>query len=138
MKNQRTDKDWQKLLDEGKISEEGQKNADGKAYRLLYQALNTDPEIDIPADFAHRISTQIVPASTTSGSRVWIVAAVTLGLSLILCGALLFFLYPAFFRTLSEYSGVLGFAGLVLLAVQAADYWLIQRRQNVQFNLPSI
>jgi len=138
MKNQRTDKDWQKMLDEGKTPEEAENNADEKVYRLLYQALNTGPEIDIPADFALRVSAQIAPVAAKSASRAWIAAVVTLGLALIICGALLFFIYPTFFRTLSEYSGVLGFAGLLLVAVQAADYWLIQRHQNVQFNLPSI
>jgi uncharacterized protein YjeT (DUF2065 family) len=125
------------MLDEGNTSSEGQNHPDEKAYRLLYEALNTSPEIDIPANFAERISLEIVPVPSKSSSRVWVLVAIALGLSLIICGALLFFVYPTFFRTLTEYSGVLSFAGLLLVAVQVADYWLVQRRLTIRFSLPS-
>lgn len=136
MKNQRTDKDWQKMLDEGNTPTEDPSNSDERAYRLVYEALNDSPEINISANFAERISSQIVPEPAKSSSRAWLVVAIVLGLSLTICGALLFFVYPASFRALMDYSGILCFAGLLFVAVQAADYWLVQRQHKFQLDLP--
>ena len=129
MKDLDKDQKWQDQLDEGKYGDEVDR--EGQAYRLLYEALQQEPNIVIPTDFAERVAQQAVGQSVSNNGSYWLLAAVFVLLATFTCGIVLFFSSPNYFQLLQSNLNILGFAGLIFITVQVADYYLIQRKQVI-------
>ena len=131
MKESDKDQKWQDRLDEGKLTAGNKVDRGGQAYQFLYKALQQEPDVVIPADFAERVAQQAVSQSKSKSNWYWLLAIVLAGLATFICGTVLFFSSPNYFQLLQSNLNILGFAGLAFIAVQVADYYLVQRKQTI-------
>lgn len=131
MKDLNKDQKWQDQLDEGKLTAGDEVDREGQAYQFLYEALQQEPDILIPTDFAERVAQQAVRQSLSKNSSYWLLAIFLVVLATFICGIVLFLSAPNYFQLLQSNLNVLGFAGLAFIAVQVADYYLIQRKQLI-------
>ncbi|MEO0330475.1 MAG: hypothetical protein AAF223_02145, partial [Bacteroidota bacterium] len=132
MKDLEKEKLWQKMLDEGKSLPNDGNEPGARVYQLLYEALNKEPDIAIPESFAEKVAQQAITQHSRRDSSIWLLSFILIAVAILGCGFAMFSLYPNFFQLLRSQINILGFAGLMFIIIQAADYWLIQRKQNYQ------
>ncbi len=129
MKQVHTDEQIQKLLDQKQISEQ-ERDAEVRAYQLLYQALGQPPsDVSIPENFSQKMAALAIQQQKQHVRRQslrWMSVIISsIGLSML--G--LYYTYPPFFHYLLAYKDVFIFTIIVFLAVQASDYWLVRKKQ---------
>ncbi|MEM9832678.1 MAG: hypothetical protein AAF944_18755 [Bacteroidota bacterium] len=134
MKNFEKDREWQRRLDAGQYLRPDKDEPGTQAYQLLYEALKQEPNINIPESFAEKVAQQALVQQTRQGNGFWLLSFTLITLASIVCGGLLFYLYPDFIPLLRSQISIWGFAGLMFVIIQVADYWLIQRKQLLRFS----
>ncbi len=128
MKEINKDQNWQDRLDQGKPLSSSEVEPGLRAYQLLYEALEQKPDVTIPADFAERVAQQAVNQSSQKSVSYWVLAVIVVVVATLVCGSILSVIYPTYFQLLRSQLDILGFAGLMFIAIQAADYYLVQRK----------
>ncbi|MEM6842220.1 MAG: hypothetical protein AAF632_08335 [Bacteroidota bacterium] len=134
MKNFEKDREWQDRLDAGQSLRHDKDEPGTQAYQLLYEALKQEPNTNTPEGFAERVAQQAVARSARQGNGFWLLSFTLITLASIVCGGLLFYLYPDFIPLLRSQISIWGFAGLMFVIIQVADYWLIQRKQLLKLS----
>ena len=129
MKDLEKEKLWQKMLDEGKSLPNDGNEPGIRTYQLLYEALKNEPDITIPEGFAEKVAQRAMTQYSRRDNSIWLLSFILIAIAILGCGFAMFSLYPNFFQLLRSQINILGFAGLMFIIIQAADYWLIQRKK---------
>lgn len=132
MKDSHKDHEMQKMLDDGYTPSGKENDTEMKLYQSLYKALERPPNLTIPQGFSQKVVAQAIQASDQRNYRLWLSSALAISLSLLLVGTVLYFTFPTSMKLIFSYAEVIGFAGLLFVAIQIADYKLVQRK--VLFN----
>ncbi|WKN42370.1 hypothetical protein [Tunicatimonas pelagia] len=131
MKDSEKNAVWQKMLDEGQSLPNDGNEPGARAYQLLYEALNKEPDITIPESFAEKVVQRAMTQHSQRDRSIWLLSFILIAVAILGCGFAMFSLYPNFFQLLRSQINILGFAGLMFIIIQVADYWLIQRKQLI-------
>ncbi len=133
MNDEYKDQEWQDRVgrDASPVNNEAEPGL--KTYQLLYEALAQSPPVTISEGFAERIAQQAIKKYSWGSSSYWWLAIGLVTVATLVCGGVLFIVYPSYFLLLQSKLPILGFAGLMFTAIQVADYWLIQQKQKYIF-----
>lgn len=118
----------QQQLEEGKPVPA---NADTRAYQKVFDALQQEPEFELPLYFEDRVL-QKIEANEKRAERketYWLVAGVSLLVIAAIVGAALVGFKPSFgaFAFLSRYTGLFIFGMVFIIALQWLDRKIVQR-----------
>lgn len=132
MNDSHKDHELQKMLDDGYTPSGKENDTEIKLYQSLYKALEQPPNLTIPQGFSQRVTAQAIQVSGQRNYRLWLLSALVISLSLLLVGIVLYFTFPTSMKLILSYAEIISFAGLLFVAIQVADYKLVQRK--VLFN----
>jgi len=127
--NESNDEKLQRLLEDGNYSSDELLNKNGEAYKLLFAALNKEPERSLPYDFAAKVTRKITAQQKQSNELKYNIVAlgVFIGLMVLAC-AILTFYGSVTWRDVFKYKWIFLLLPLIFTLIQYFDQKLVKAK----------
>jgi hypothetical protein len=117
-------------LQNGILSGAGDDSVDGVAYKRVFNALSTEPEFNLPINFADKVIRQIEikEAKSTAHEMRWLAVGIFIMVAAAVVGAVLSGFKPGFgaFKFWASYPGLFIFGLAFILFIQWLDRRLVR------------